>query len=116
MLVHVLKSKIHRATLTETALHYDGSLTLDERLMAAAGMLPQEKVQVVNLSNGARLETYLMVGPAGSGQICLNGPAARLGEPGDLVIILAYGLMDPDEAKSHQPIIVKVDEHNRVRP
>jgi len=112
----VLKSKIHRATITETALHYEGSITVDETLIRAAGMLPHEKVQVVNLDNGSRMETYLIVGPADSGQICLNGPAARLGEPGDLVIILAYGLANAEEATSHQPITVKVDEKNRLRP
>ena len=116
MLVQVLKSKIHRATITDTVLHYDGSLTVDETLIRAAGMLPNEKVQVVNLNNGSRMDTYLIVGPADSGQICLNGPAARLGQPGDLVIILAYGLVNAEEATSHKPIVIKVDEKNRLRP
>jgi aspartate 1-decarboxylase len=114
MLITMLKSKIHRATITETNLSYAGSLTLDPLLIEAAGMLVNEHIQVVNISNGARFETYIIPGQRGSGAVCLNGAAARLGEPGDLVIVLAYGLMDPDEARAHVPRIVHVDARNRV--
>ena len=114
MMLNMLKSKVHRATVTEADLHYTGSLTLDADLMDAAGMLPHERVQVVNLSNGARLETYLIEGERGSGVVCLNGPAARLGQRGDLVIALTYVLVDAEEAKSHRVKIVHVDGDNRI--
>ena len=115
MLVTVLKSKIHRATVTQAELDYAGSLTLDPDLMEAADMLPFERVQVLNLNNGARFETYLIEGERGSGTVCLNGPAARLGHVGDLVIALTYVQMDAEEAKSFQPKVVHVDQKNRIK-
>lgn len=114
MHVELLKSKIHRATITGTDLHYEGSLTLDSLLMEAAGILPFEKVDVVNINNGSRLQTYVIVGPAGSGVVQLNGAAARWGAPGDLVIILAYASFEPAEAQTHRPCVVHVDEQNRI--
>ncbi|MBN2309899.1 MAG: aspartate 1-decarboxylase [Candidatus Hydrogenedentes bacterium] len=114
MMLTMLKSKIHRATVTEADLHYVGSLTLDSDLMEAADMLPFERVQVLNLNNGARFETYVIEGRRGSGIVCLNGPAARLGEAGDLIIALTYALMDAEEAKSHQPRVVHVDGENKI--
>ena len=114
MNIEVLKSKIHRATITATDLHYEGSLTLDSLLMEAAQILPFEKVDVVNINNGSRLQTYVIAGPAGSGMVQLNGAAARWGAPGDLVIILTYASFDPSEAKAHKPRVVHVDEHNRI--
>lgn len=115
MLIEVLKSKIHRARVTEANLQYAGSITIDERLMEAANLVVGEKVQVVNLHNGERFETYVIKGKRNSGVICLNGPAARLGQVGDLVIILAYAQMSPEEAKKFHPRIVQVNEKNRLR-
>ena len=114
MMLIIMKSKIHRATITETHLEYEGSITIDEELLEKAGMLVNERVQVVNLNNGTRLETYIIKGKRGSKTICLNGPAARLGEPGDKIIIIAYALMDQKEAEKHEPKVVKVDENNNV--
>lgn len=114
MHVELLKSKIHRATITGTDLHYEGSLTLDSLLMEAAGIVPFEKVDVVNINNGSRVQTYVIAGPAGSGIVQLNGAAARWGAPGDLVIILAYGIFEPAEAVTHKPRVVHVDERNRI--
>lgn len=114
MMLYMLKSKVHRATITEANLNYAGSLTIDPLLMEAAGMLVHEKVQVVNINNGARFETYLIPGQRGSGVMCLNGAAARLGHPGDLVIVITYAMMDAEEAKKHAPVVVHVDEKNRV--
>ena len=114
MMLTMLKSKIHRATVTEADLHYVGSLTLDPLLMEAAGMLAFERVQVLNLSNGQRFETYIIEGERGSGVVCLNGPAARLGERGDLIIALTYVQMSPEEAKGHVPTTVHVDESNAI--
>jgi len=111
----MLKSKIHRATVTETNLNYEGSVTLDADLMRAANLLPGEKVQVVNLMNGSRIETYCVEGPAGSGVLCLNGAAARWAQVGDTVIILSYALMDEQEISRHRPQIVWVDQFNRIR-
>ncbi|MDD2420676.1 MAG: aspartate 1-decarboxylase [Heliobacteriaceae bacterium] len=107
------KSKIHRATVTEANLNYVGSITIDQDLMDAADILENEKVQVVNNNNGARLETYVIPGRRASGVICLNGAAARLVQPGDSVIIIAYAMFDDREAKNHRPRVVFVDEHNR---
>ena len=115
MLITMLKSKVHRATVTQAELDYAGSLTLDAELMEAANMMPFEKVQVLNLNNGARFETYLIVGEPGSGIVCLNGPAARQGLAGDIIIALTYAQMTPDEAKNHEPKIVHVDSRNRIR-
>ncbi|GJG85689.1 aspartate 1-decarboxylase [Gemmatimonadetes bacterium T265] len=114
MLRTLYKSKIHRATLTGADLHYEGSLTVDRDLMDAADLLPFEKVQVVNVNTGARLETYVIEGPRASGTIQLNGAAARLGMPGDLVIVISYGEYTPDElAGGFAPTIVFVDGANR---
>lgn len=107
------KSKIHRATITDANLHYEGSITIDEELMELADIVPYERVQVVNVNNGARLETYVMPGPRGKGDICLNGAAARLGHPGDIVIIISYAIMTEDEARGYKPRIVHVDANNR---
>ncbi|RRJ66294.1 aspartate 1-decarboxylase [Paenibacillus oralis] len=108
----MMKSKIHRATVTEANLNYVGSITIDEDLMEAADILENEKVQIVNNNNGARLETYVIPGPRGSGVICLNGAAARLVQPGDNVIIISYAMMSPEEVRSHKPTVVFVDENN----
>lgn len=108
------KSKIHRGVLTGADLHYEGSLTLDRELMDAADLREFEKVQVVNVNNGARLETYVIEGERGSGTIQLNGAAARLGMPGDHVIVISYADFDESELEDFQPRIVFVDEHNRV--
>ncbi len=110
----MLKSKIHRATVTQADLHYVGSVTVDEDLLDAADLLPGEKVAIVDVTNGARLETYVIPGERGSGVIGINGAAAHLVHPGDLVILIAYGLMDDAEAKSYEPRVVFVDEANRV--
>jgi aspartate 1-decarboxylase len=114
MLRNMFKSKIHRATVTQADLDYRGSLTLDLDLMEAADMLPLEKVQVVNLNNGARFETYVIEGERGSGVVCLNGPAARLGQPGDLIIAITYAMMDDKEAWHHEATVVHVDAQNRI--
>ncbi|SES86537.1 aspartate 1-decarboxylase [Anaerobranca gottschalkii] len=114
MYITMFKSKIHKATVTEANLNYVGSVTIDKDLLEASGILPHEKVQIVNNNNGARLETYVIEGPRGSGVICLNGAAARLVQPGDVVIIIAYCQLDMEEAKNHQPTIVFVDENNKI--
>lgn len=110
----MLKSKIHRATVTQADLHYVGSVTVDEDLMQAADLLPGEQVAIVDVTNGARLETYVITGQRGSGVIGINGAAARLVHPGDLVILIAYGQMDQAEARSHKPRVVFVDADNRI--
>lgn len=110
----MLKSKIHRARVTEADLNYVGSITIDSELLSAADILPNEKVQVVNNNNGARLETYTIEGEPGSGVICLNGAAARLVQPGDTVIIISYVTVSNEEAKTLQPIVVYVDGDNRI--
>ena len=112
MQISMLKSKVHRATITEANLNYVGSLTLDEDLMDAANMIENEKIQVVNVNNGSRIETYLIKGKRGSGVCCLNGPAARHGAVGDIVIIISYASMDFEEAKSFKPRIVFPKEGN----
>ncbi|MGC9513660.1 MAG: aspartate 1-decarboxylase [Fidelibacterota bacterium] len=109
-----LKSKIHRAVITEANLNYTGSITIDEDLMKAAGMLEYEMVQVVNINNGHRFETYVIKGEAGKREICLNGAAARLGVPGDRVIIMTYCQLDDDEIPEHRPVVVVTDEQNRI--
>lgn len=114
MLITVFKSKIHRATVTEANLNYMGSITIDRALLEASGILPHEKVQIVNNNNGARFETYVIAGPRDSGVVCLNGAAARLVQPGDKVIIIAYALLTPEEAACFQPTILMIDEKNRV--
>ncbi|AXL21299.1 MULTISPECIES: aspartate 1-decarboxylase [Megasphaera] len=115
MILNLLKSKIHCATVTEANLQYMGSITIDEALMEAAHILPNERVQVVDNNNGARLETYVIPGPKNSGVICLNGAAARCVQPGDVVIIMAYAFMTEDEARSYVPTVVMVDGQNAVR-
>ncbi|WP_018506175.1 aspartate 1-decarboxylase [Parafrankia discariae] len=110
----MLTSKIHRATVTQADLHYVGSVTIDADLMAAADLLPGEQVTIVDINNGARLETYAISGPAGSGVIGINGAAARLVHPGDLVIIISYGMMDDAEARTHVPKVLFVDAENRI--
>jgi len=115
MLITMMRSKIHRAVVTETHLEYEGSITIDEVLLEKSGMLDHEKVQVVNLNNGSRLETYIIKGEKGSGTICLNGPAARKAFPGDEIIIIAYAIMSEEEAKSFNPTIIKVNKKNKVK-
>lgn len=114
MRIEVLKSKIHRAKITQAELHYVGSITIDEDLMDAANLLPNEKVQIVNVNNGERLETYVIKGERGSGMVCLNGPAARKAQVGDIVIIISYCSLDFEEAKKHEPILVFPDSHNKL--
>ncbi|MEE9601818.1 MAG: aspartate 1-decarboxylase [Thermoguttaceae bacterium] len=109
----MLKSKIHRATLTGAELDYEGSIAIDRDLIELADMLPAEQVHVLNISNGSRLITSVIEAPAGSGTMLLNGPAARLGTAGDKVIVLTYGTVDDDEAAGHKPKVVLVDEQNR---
>lgn len=114
MFLTLFKGKIHRATVTEANLNYMGSITIDSTLMRAAGILPGEKVQIVDNNNGSRLETYVIEGEVDSGVICLNGAAARLVQPGDTVIIIAYAMMTPEEAATFRPHVVMVDEQNRI--
>lgn len=114
MWIHVFKSKIHRATVTEANLNYVGSITIDEALMEAANLIEGEKVQIVNNNNGERFETYIIRGERNSGMICLNGAAARKVQVGDTVIIMAYAIMTPEEAKTFKPSVVFPDQHNRI--
>ena len=114
MFLHIHKSKIHRVKVTEANLNYVGSITIDEDLMDAANLYDGEKVQVVNNNNGERIETYVIKGPRGSGVICLNGAAARKAAIGDVVIIVSYALMNPEEAKNYKAIVVFPDENNRL--
>jgi aspartate 1-decarboxylase len=114
MMRTMLRSKIHRATVTQADLHYVGSVTIDEDLLDAADLLPGEQVAIVDVTNGARLETYVIPGDRGSGVIGINGAAAHLVHPGDLVILISYGLMDENEAKAYLPKVVHVDAANRV--
>lgn len=114
MEIEVLKSKIHRAVITEANLNYVGSLTLDEDLMNSANMIEYEKVQIVNVNNGSRIETYLIKGKKGSGVCCLNGPAARQGAVGDTVIILSYATMDFEKAKGFKPWLVFPKQGNKI--
>lgn len=114
MIYTMMHGKIHRATVTEANLNYVGSITIDEDLLDAAGILPSEKVQIVNNNNGARLETYTIPGKRGSGVICLNGAAARCALEGDIVIIIAYAQMDEKEAKDLEPKVVLVDKRNHI--
>lgn len=111
----ILKSKIHRARVTEANLYYEGSITIDERLMQASDIIEGEKVEVLNLNNGERLETYAIKGKSASGVICLNGPAARGACVGDEVIIVSYVLVDAQEAKKIKPKVIKVDARNRIK-
>ncbi len=112
--IEILKSKVHRAEITEANLNYVGSLTLDEDLMDAANMIEHEKVTIVNVNNGERIETYLIKGKRGSGVVCLNGPAARKGAQGDIIIIISYASMDFEEAKKFQPSLVFPKAGNKL--
>jgi len=114
MVIQVLKSKIHRAKVTQAELNYVGSITIDEDLMDAANIIANERVQIVNNNNGARFETYVIRGERGSGTICLNGATARLAQLGDIVIIMSYGFMEQDEARNYQPILIFPDADNRL--
>ncbi len=114
MTLEMLKSKIHRATVTQAELNYVGSITIDESLMKAAGILEYEKVQIADVDNGARFETYVIAGEAGSGIICLNGAAARMVSAGDKVIIMSYAQMSPEEVKEYSPKVVFVNEKNEI--
>ena len=114
MLLQVFKSKIHRVRVTEANLNYVGSITIDEDLMDASGLIAGERVQIVNNNNGERIETYVITGARGSGVICLNGAAARRAEVGDQVIIIGYGYMSPEEARDFEPKVVFPDDDNRI--
>lgn len=114
MILTMLKAKLHRVTVTEANLNYVGSITIDSDLMKAANILPNEQVHVVDNNNGSRLVTYAIPGPAGSGVICLNGSAARMVQPGDIAIIMAYATMTEEEAKTHTPTVVLVDGDNKI--
>jgi len=111
----MLKSKIHGATVTQAELYYEGSITVDKDLLKEAGILPYEKVQVLNFNNGSRLDTYTIEGEAGSGIICLNGPAARFSSVGDEIIIVSYFQLQDEEAKKHKPKVVLVDKKNKIK-
>jgi aspartate 1-decarboxylase len=114
MQIQILKSKIHRVKVTQAELHYVGSITIDEDLIEAANMIENEKVQIVNINNGERFETYIIKGERGTGTICLNGPAARKVQVGDMVIIISYASMDFEEAKKFKPTVVFPDANNRL--
>ncbi len=114
MMLEMLKSKIHRATVTQAELNYVGSITIDERLMEAAGIYEYEKVQIADIDNGSRFETYVIAGEKGSGIICLNGAAARMVSTGDKIIIMSYASMTPEEIKENPPRVVFVDENNNI--
>lgn len=114
MQIQLLKSKIHRVKITQAELHYVGSITIDEELMEAANIIENEKVQIVNINNGERLETYVIRGERGSGQVCLNGPAARKAQVGDVVIIITYATMDFEAAKKYKPLVIFPDEKNHL--
>lgn len=115
MLISVCKSKIALATVTDAELFYEGSITIDDTLIRAADLIPGEKVQVLNINNGQRFETYVIKGKAGSGEICLNGPAARLGLVGDKVTIISYAMMSQDEARAFSPKIYHLNERNEIK-
>lgn len=110
----MFKGKLHRATVTQADIHYVGSVTIDSALLKKSGILPGEKVQIVDVDNGARFETYTIEGEAGSGIVCINGAAARLVQVGDKVIIIAYAMMDENEAKTFQPNVLVLDENNKI--
>jgi aspartate 1-decarboxylase len=110
----MFKSKIHRATVTHADLNYEGSVTIDADLLEAANILPHEHVHIWNITRGSRIETYTLEGPRGSGLICINGAAAHLNDPGDLVIITSFAVYDEEELKSYEPVVVLVDERNRI--
>jgi len=115
MLVKILKSKLHRATVTDTKLHYPGSIAIDSALMEAAGILPYESILVADINNGNRLETYVVPAEANSGQVVILGAAAQLIQPKDIVIVLSFGFFTPDQAKEFKPKIVVLDENNKIK-
>ena len=115
MLLTLCRSKLHRATITQAELHYEGSLTVDAALMEAAGILPFERIQVVDVTNGERFETYVIEGQRGSGTVCVNGAAARLVHMGDRAIVITYAQLTPDEAREHRPVIVLLNDDNSIR-
>lgn len=115
MFRHMMNGKIHRATVTEANLNYVGSITIDEDILDAVGMIPNEKVQIVNNNNGARFETYIIPGERGSGVICINGAAARLAHPGDIVIIISYAVVPEERLASHQPKVAIMGENNQIK-
>lgn len=114
MQIQLLKSKIHRVKITQAELHYVGSITVDEDLMDGANIIENEKVQIVNINNGERLETYVIKGERGSGRICLNGPAARKAQVGDVIIIISYCSMEIEDAKNYKPVVIFPDDHNKL--
>lgn len=114
-MITMLRSKLHRATVTQADLHYEGSITVDEALLEASGILPYEQVDVLNVTNGQRFTTYTITAPRGSKKICVNGAAARLVQKGDVVIICSYVQLSPEEAAKHKPTIVLLDEHNHIK-
>lgn len=114
MQIQVLKSKIHRVKITQAELHYVGSITIDEALMEAANIIENEKVQIVNINNGERFETYVIKGERSTGTICMNGPAARKVQVGDVIIVISYATMDFEEAKTFKPAIIFPDQHNKL--
>ncbi len=111
----MMNSKLHRATVTEANLNYVGSITIDSDLLDAAGMLPNEKVHIVNNNNGARFETYIIAGERGSGVVCVNGAAARLVQKGDIIIVISYVYVTDEEARAHQPTVLLMDEQNGIK-
>jgi len=114
MFIEVLKSKIHRVKITQAELHYVGSITIDEDLMDAANIVENEKVQIVNIHNGERLETYVITGERGSGEVCLNGPAARKAQVGDIIIIISYATVTQEESNNHKPVVIFPDDKNKL--
>lgn len=115
MLLNILKAKIHRARVTEANLHYEGSITIDKNILEASGIMGHEQVHVVDIDNGERFVTYVIVGKAGSGAMCLNGAAARLVTPGDRIIVIAYTQMTPEEAREYRPKVVLMDDNNQIK-
>lgn len=115
MLLNLLRAKIHRAWVTEANLHYEGSITIDKNILEASGIFAHEQVHVVNINNGQRFVTYVIEGTAGSGAMCVNGAAARLVSPGDRIIVIAYGQATPEEARTHRPRVVLMEEGNKIK-
>ncbi|NNC86259.1 MAG: aspartate 1-decarboxylase [Bacteroidia bacterium] len=115
MMVHMMKSKLHHATVTQAELHYVGSITVDEDLMDAANLIDHEKVQVLDIENGERLETYVIKGERGSGVICMNGPAARKIQKGDTILVISYAMMSEEEARKYEPVVVILEDNNKVK-
>lgn len=115
MMVHMMKSKLHHATVTQAELHYVGSITIDEDLMDEANLIDHEKVQVLDIENGERLETYVIKGERGSGVICMNGPAARKIQKGDTILVISYAMMSEEEARKYKPVVVFLDDNNKVK-